>query len=105
MGTPRDRRRTATPRAFNNDRVCGGFAADLSRFAAFFLQQHLMRATTITCAAALPPPYAASRRFFVRRLLRRRTSTPRACNNDRVCGGFAAALRCACIISGPKFRD
>merc|ERR1712030_206605 len=65
---------TATPHAWKNDRVCGGFAAALRRFAAFFPQQHLMRATTIACAAASPPPYAALRRFFVRRLLRRRTA-------------------------------
>merc|ERR1712030_95728 len=92
---------TATPCAFNNDRVCGGLAADLRRFAAFFLyaacfagvHQHLGHATTIACAAASPPPDAASRRFFVHRRLRRRTATPRAFNNDRVCGGFAAALR------------
>merc|ERR1712030_288271 len=55
---------TATPRACNHDRVCGGFAAALRRFAAFFPQQHLGRLTTIACAAASPPPYAASRRFF-----------------------------------------
>merc|ERR1712030_282795 len=63
---------TETPCAFNNDRVCGGLAADLRRFAAFFLyaacfagvHQHLGHATTIACAAASPPPYSASRRFF-----------------------------------------
>merc|ERR1712030_96526 len=104
---------TATPCACNNDRVCGGFAAALRSFAAFFPQQHLVRLTTIACAAASPPAYAASRRFFhsntscvqqrsrVRRLRRRptplcgvfSTATPCAFNNDRVCGGFAADLR------------
>merc|ERR1712030_33543 len=87
----------------------------VSLYAAGFagVHQHLVHATTIACAAASPPACAASRRFFhrntscvqqrshVRRFRRRptplrgvfSTATPRACNNDRVCGGFAAALR------------
>merc|ERR1712030_19003 len=65
---------TATPRACNNDRVCGGFAAGLRRFAAFFRVRRLRRR---------PTPL---RGVFS-------TATPCAFNNDRVCGGFAAGLR------------
>merc|ERR1712030_64702 len=52
------RRRTSTPRACNNDRVCGGNTAT-----PLCVQQYLVRLTTIACAAAWPPPYGTPALF------------------------------------------